>query len=38
MIGCIDKFMDTVADRVRAKVMPDVMDIKNFSGKDGVRR
>lgn len=37
MIGCIDKFMDTVADLVRAKVMPDVMDIKNFSGKEGVR-
>lgn len=37
MIGSIDKFMDTVADLVRAKVMPDVMDIKNFSGKDGVR-
>jgi len=37
MIGGIDKFMDTVADLVRAKVMPDVVDIKNFSGKDGVR-
>jgi DNA gyrase subunit A len=37
MIGCIDKFMDTVADLVRAKAMPDVMDIKNFSGKEGVR-
>lgn len=37
MIGCIDKFMDTVADLVRAKVMPDVVDIKNFSGKDGIR-
>lgn len=37
MIGCIDRFMDTVADLVRAKVMPDVMDIKNFSGKEGVR-
>lgn len=37
MIGSIDKFMDTVADLVRAKVMPDVMDIKNFSGKEGVR-
>lgn len=37
MIGCIDKFMDTVADLVRAKIMPDVMDIKNFSGKEGVR-
>lgn len=37
MIGGIDKFMDTVADLVRAKVLPDVVDIKNFSGKDGVR-
>ncbi len=37
MIGCIDKFMDTVADLVRAKVMPDVVDIKNFSGKEGIR-
>lgn len=37
MIGGIDKFMDTVADLVRAKVMSDVVDIKNFSGKDGVR-
>ncbi len=37
MIGCIDRFMDTVADLVREKVMPDVMDIKNFSGKEGVR-
>lgn len=37
MIGAIDKFMNTVADLVRAKVMPDVTDIKNFSGKEGVR-
>jgi len=37
MIGSIDKFMDTVADLVRAKVMPDVTDIKNFSGKEGIR-
>ncbi len=37
MIGSIDKFMDTVADLVRAKVMPDVLDIKNFSGKEGIR-
>ena len=37
MIGGIDKFMDTIADLVRAKVMPDVVDIKNFSGKEGVR-
>ena len=37
MIGAIDKFMDTVADLSRSKIMPDVTDIKNFSGKDGVR-
>ncbi len=37
MIGCIDKFMDTVADLARTKVMLDVMDIKNFSSKEGVR-
>lgn len=37
MIGGIDKFMDNVAELVRAKVMPDVVDIKNFSGKEGVR-
>ena len=37
MIGSIDKFMDTVADLVRSKVMPDVTDIKNFSGKEGIR-
>ncbi len=37
MIGSIDKFMDTVADLVRAKVMSDVTDIKNFSGKEGIR-
>lgn len=37
MIGSIDKFMNTVADLVRTKVMPDVVDIKNFSGKEGIR-
>ena len=37
MIGSIDKFMDTVADLSRTKVLPDVVDIKNFSGKDGIR-
>ncbi len=37
MIGSIDKFMDTVANLARSKVMPDVTDIKNFSGKDGIR-
>jgi len=37
MIGDIDKFMDSVADLVRSKVMPDVTDIKNFSGKEGIR-
>ncbi len=37
MIGAIDKFMDTVADLVRAKVMPDVTDIKNLSSRDEVK-
>ena len=37
MIGSIDKFMDTVANLARSKVMRDVTDIKNFSGKDGIR-
>lgn len=37
MIGSIDKFMDTVAELSRNKVLPDVVDIKNFSGKDGIR-
>ncbi len=37
MIGSIDKFMDSVADLVRSKVLPEVVDIKNFSGKEGIR-
>lgn len=37
MIGSIDKFMDAVADLSRTKVLPDVVDIKNFSGKEGIR-
>ncbi len=37
MIGAIDTFMDTIAELVRSKVLPDVTDIKNFSDKDGLR-
>ena len=37
MIGAIDKFMDTVADMVRNKTMPDVTDIRNLSGKEGIK-
>ncbi len=37
MIGAIDGFMETVANLMRTKVMPDVTDIKNFSGKEGIK-
>lgn len=37
MIGAIDKFMETVANLVRAKKAPDITDICNQSGKDGIR-
>ena len=37
MIGAIDTFMDTIAELVRNKTLPDVLDIKNFSDKDGLR-
>lgn len=37
MIGSIDKFMSDVANMVRNKVTGDVIDIKNLSGKDGIR-
>lgn len=37
MIGAIDAFMDTVAELVRNKTLPDVTDIKNLSDKEGVR-
>lgn len=37
MIGAIDTFMDTIAELVRSKVLPDVTDIKNFSDKEGLR-
>lgn len=36
MIGAIDSFMDTVAELSRSKVMPDVIDIKNLSDKNGI--
>ena len=37
MIGAIDKFMETVADLVRNKKAPDITDIYNQSGKEGIR-
>ena len=37
MIGAIDKFMETVADLVRNKKAPDITDISNQSGKEGIR-
>ena len=36
MIGAIDKFMDTVAELSRTKLMSEVTDIKNLSGKEGI--
>ncbi len=37
MIGGISNFMNSVAKLVQTKVMPDVTDIRNLSGKEGVR-
>lgn len=37
MIGSINTFMDNVAKLVQTKAMPDVVDIKNLSGKEGIR-
>ena len=37
MIGAIDGFMNNVAKLVQTKAMPDVTDIKNLSGKEGIR-
>lgn len=37
MIGAIDKFMETAANLVRTKKAPDITDIYNQSGKDGIR-
>ncbi len=37
MIGSIDKFMTKIADMVRDKTAADITDIKNLSGKDGIR-
>lgn len=37
MIGSIDKFMETVADLVRNKKAPDITDVYNQSGKEGIR-
>jgi len=37
MIGAIDKFMDAVAALVHTRATQDITDIKNFSGKEGIR-
>ena len=37
MVGAIDKFMESVADLVRTKKAPDIMDIANMSSKEGIR-
>ena len=37
MIGGVDKFMSKIADMVRDKTTSDITDIKNLSGKDGIR-
>lgn len=37
MIGGVDKFMTRIADMVRDKTASDITDIKNLSGKDGIR-
>ncbi|MBP5311454.1 MAG: DNA topoisomerase 4 subunit A [Clostridia bacterium] len=37
MIGAISNFMNNVAKLVQTKAMPDVTDIKNLSGKEGIR-
>ena len=37
MIGSISGFMNNVAKLVHTKAMPDVTDIKNLSGKEGIR-
>lgn len=37
MVGSIDKFMGKIADMVRDKTAQDITDIKNLSGKDGIR-
>lgn len=37
MIGGVDKFMTKIAEMVRDKTTSDITDIKNLSGKDGIR-
>ena len=37
MVGAIDKFMENLANLCHSKVFPDISDIKNLSGKDGIR-
>lgn len=36
MIGGIDKFLDNIATLVHTRQLPDVTDIKNLSGKEGI--
>ena len=37
MIGSIDKFMESVANLVHTKATQEIQDIKNFSGKEGIK-
>lgn len=37
MIGAIDKFMDAIANLVHTRTTQDITDIKNFSGKEGIK-
>ena len=37
MIGSIDKFIDNIASLISSKELSDVTDIKNLSGKEGIK-
>jgi len=37
MIGRIDKFMQSIADLIRDKKAPDITNITNLSGKEGIK-
>lgn len=37
MVGAIDKFMENLANMCYSKVFTDISDIKNLSGKDGIK-
>ena len=37
MVGAIDKFMGKVAELVRDKKAPDIVDIRNLSSKEGIK-